>query len=79
MTPREQFQAILGEVAFDHMVGEREILGTGKTKEVSRARQAFYLRLLEAGRTCSEIARLLNRDHTTVLYGIRRAREGWAR
>lgn len=53
-----------------------ELRGRRRTKYVSRARQLLYWALYEAtDASLPQIGRYLNRDHTTVLHGIRRAKE----
>lgn len=52
----------------------RALLGRGRQKSIARARLALYAGLYRACETSyPEIGRLLKRDHTTVLYGVREA------
>lgn len=57
-------------------VPRREVAGRCRVKSVGRARQAVYAALYQALDTSStEIGWRLNRDHSTVLYGIEQATE----
>lgn len=51
-----------------------QLTGNTRTHEVAHLRQDFMLEAHEAGFTISSIGRFLHRDHTTVLYGIERAK-----
>lgn len=56
-------------------VPAREILGRCRIPAVTRARQALYAALYDACETSyPELAWRLQRDHTTLLYGVRKAR-----
>lgn len=53
-----------------------ELTGPGRDYRRAHARQAVMLAMHETGRyTLPEIGRALHRDHTTVMHGIKRARE----
>lgn len=55
-------------------VSERDILGPDRTAHFVRARQACFLVAHETvGLSMPVIGRLMNRDHTTVSFGVRRA------
>lgn len=59
-------------------VPAREVLSRLRVPSVARARMALYAALYDACETSyPELAWRLHRDHTTLLHGIRRARE-WA-
>ena len=61
-------------VAERHDVGIQDILSATKERvEVSRARHDLMSCLWGSGLAFAEIGRLLGRDHTTVMYGVRRA------
>ena len=53
-------------VSFDELVSER------KTKALMPARFAVYTILNKRGISASRIGRIMNRDHSTVLYGIKK-------
>ena len=57
-------------------VPQREILSYIRIPSVTRARQAMYAAIYDACETSyPEMARRLGRDHTTLVYGVKRARE----
>jgi chromosomal replication initiation ATPase DnaA len=49
--------------------------GPERHRPIAWARQDFMLSAERAGYSLSEIGRFLNRDHTTVLHGIRAAKK----
>ncbi len=53
----------------------KDLIGRGQTRALARARQLamHLLREIRPGVTLHAIGHLLDRDHTTVLYGCRRA------
>jgi len=63
-------------------VSREALLGRSRVQHIARARQvAMFLLREEAGLSSPEVGRLLNRDHSTVLYGsgqITRLPLGWA-
>ena len=55
-------------------VPPRAIISRRRLPTIARARQALYAALYRACETSyPQLGRLLNRDHTTVLYGVREA------
>lgn len=52
-----------------------QVYGPARFRPISRARQAVYLAATEQGWGVSHIGRILNRDHSTVTYGVGNARE----
>ena len=57
-------------------VSPEEIMGKGKTKTVTTARQvSTYLIRKLTGLTLDEIGKVLNRDHSTILYSINKVEE----
>jgi chromosomal replication initiation ATPase DnaA len=56
-------------------VPQCEILGRNRIPSVARARQAMYAALYDGCQTSyTEMAWRLNRDHSTLIYGVKRAR-----
>jgi chromosomal replication initiation ATPase DnaA len=56
-------------------VPTREILGRLRIPSVARARQAMYAAIYDACETSyKEMAWRLDRDHSTLVYGVKRAR-----
>lgn len=74
---RVTMSAILDEVAAKHRVPPAAIRGPRRYHQFVLARQeAMYRCREEAGKSFPQIAAFLGRkDHTTVLYGVRRHRE----
>lgn len=56
-------------------ISRSALLGRGSSRMQSRPRWAVALVLKEDGYGAAEIARQLHRDHTTILYGFKRAEE----
>lgn len=61
-----------------------QITGGRKSSEIAKVRQCVMYATQRAGLSLPQIGRALNRDHTTVLHGVRKVRrargagEGWA-
>lgn len=61
-------------------VPRREIISRCRLYSVTRARLALYAALYRACETSyPELSRYLQRDHTTILYGVRKAEGQMAR
>ena len=60
----------LNEVAAEYRIPSAYILSRAKPDHVAVARFALYARLKDLGRSTVRIGQLLNRDHSTVSYGI---------
>ena len=69
---RKTVRAIAEQVAMDLGLSLDEILGPTRRQPITRARQLIMYRAHQAGHSLSHIGRCLNRDHTSVLWGIRR-------
>lgn len=63
---------VIAEVAREHEVTPEQVMGRSVHRHVVRARWAAMARLREAGLSYPRIGRILGRDHSTVMYGIRR-------
>lgn len=55
-------------------ISHQEIMGGGRNREAVWIRWAVSLVAREHGRTLHQIADCLDRDHTTILHGLRQAR-----
>lgn len=69
---------VLGEVSQAYGIGEEDLVGESRRKAIAHARQEAMWRLRHRlaldGRprhSLLEIGRVFNRDHTTVLHGLR--------
>jgi chromosomal replication initiation ATPase DnaA len=60
-------------VAARHGVSVEDILGRARTKLISEARHDLMACLWGSGLAFAEIGRMLDRDHTTIISGVRRA------
>lgn len=66
----------LVKIAKAHRVSIDEVLGPSRQSFVVRARHACMVHLSEReGFSSTTIGHLLGRDHSTVLYALKRARE----
>lgn len=71
MTPREESLKIIKETANKYNLTSEQLIGHSRFKQLILARhEAFYL-LQRKGLSTPQIGRLMNRDHSTVIYGIR--------
>jgi chromosomal replication initiator protein len=74
LSRREQRMATIARVAARHGVTVREVLGSARSGLIVEARHAAMVEVrLEFGDSAAAIGRLFNRDHTTVLYALRKA------
>ena len=73
MTVLPRIHDVIRATAEHFRISPRSLTATGRGREISRARQiAMAVSHDLAGRSLTEIGRMLgNRDHTTVLHGVR--------
>lgn len=70
--PKMQVARIKSDVAQKHGVSVEDIDGPRRTAKIARARQeAMWLAYRGTRITLTPLGRLFNRDHTSVLWGIR--------
>jgi chromosomal replication initiation ATPase DnaA len=53
-------------------VSAEDILGRKRTPSVMRARHRMYAELWMEGLSIAEVARLLDREHATIIHGLRK-------
>ena len=71
-----RWQRMLHGVAKQHGVKAEEILSPSRRREVIKARhEVCYRRRIELCFSYSKIAKLMKRDHTSVLHGVYKTRE----
>jgi len=58
---------IIREVMREHMLCADDFFGTLRHRHLVKARRTAALRLRDAGYSCTQVARMLKRNHTTVL------------
>jgi chromosomal replication initiation ATPase DnaA len=63
---------ILQEVSKATHISIKELLGDSRLKKTVRARWEIYRRAKNAGYSLAEIGRRMNKDHTTVMHGLKR-------
>lgn len=73
--PRPLMREIAAQVCAEHGLTLRFLIGSSRQRRVAWPRQDAFRMCYEAGHTMEEIGRFFDRDHTTVLYGIRCARK----
>lgn len=82
MTPAEQTEAIIAEIAALHGIEPRAITGRRRTPRIVLARQHAYaeVKARRAHLSLPAVGRAFGRDHSTILGGIRahEARMAWA-
>jgi chromosomal replication initiation ATPase DnaA len=74
-TRAEVVQIVLNEIADRHGVQKQLLTSDLRNEHLVRARQEAYSELYSLGFSSSHIGRILNRDHSTVLHGIKRHTE----
>lgn len=77
MTPRDAVKWIIGVVAMETRIPVDVILSPRRTKPVVEAR---YMAIRAVHRACphystTQLGRIFNRDHTTILYALDRCRD----
>ncbi|WP_167882923.1 helix-turn-helix domain-containing protein [Leptospira langatensis] len=70
-----QVSKIIGDAAHNHGLSIIDLLKKGRYPEVVVARREAFLALLEIKLSKSQIGRIFNMEHTSVLYSIRRSKE----
>lgn len=75
MTPRERTLEAVREVGARYGIALDVLLSDRRDRPTAWARFHCYAHLYERGMTASEIGRIFNRDHSTILHGIKRAEE----
>lgn len=77
---RPSLNAIAQAIAAEYCLPLSTVLGRSRYAHVAAARQALYCALRDHGLSLPAIGRFMQRDHTTILYGIeahrRRAKTG---
>jgi|TARA_R110002020_G_scaffold233439_1_gene445218 chromosomal replication initiation ATPase DnaA len=69
-------QNIINEVCQEYNVEKKFILGPTRPSHYTIPRQEAYRRIYETGQfTLPQIGRIFKRHHTTILHGIRRAKQ----
>lgn len=70
MTPREKNHAMIDTIARDNGFTLADIIGPRKHKKLSAVRHLCVLMLREKGYSTTEIGRIMNRDHSTIVHAL---------
>lgn len=73
--PLQKMDLITAQVAGRAGLSIKALRSPRRTREIAHARQRAYLILHDAGYSFPQIGRYFNRDHTTVMFGVKRERE----
>jgi chromosomal replication initiator protein len=72
---RPSLNAVAQAIAAEYGLPMATVLGRSRYAHVAHARQALYAALRAQGLSLPAIGRFMQRDHTTILYGIQAHRE----
>lgn len=72
--PKAKARAIILEVAKASGLKIKTLMGPSRARRATWPRQVAYEALNRAGYSTAEIGRMMGRDHTTVMHGIKAAR-----
>lgn len=76
ITPHGRIALVVGRIAAEYGVTPADIMGDERTRNLSWARHAaFYEVKVATGANLPRLARIFNRDHSTIIHGIRRHKE----
>ena len=68
--------AIIDDVAETHGLTQAEILGRNRQAHIVRARHECFGIANGAGISFADIGRSMNRDHTAIMYGVKKWNSG---
>ena len=63
----------VAQIAREHGMTAADLIGPSRLRRVCIVGWRAMKALRDKGRSLSSIGRILNRDHTTILHGLRRA------
>lgn len=67
---RRSWDVVATDIARDHGFSFEQVIGNGRAYALVRARQHVMYALSKRGNSSAWIGRQLDRDHSTVLWGI---------
>jgi chromosomal replication initiation ATPase DnaA len=70
MTPRQKIHARMDAIASEHGYTVADILGRSRLKRLVAVRRLCVLMLKDDGFSTTEIGRLMNRCHTTIVHAL---------
>jgi chromosomal replication initiator protein len=74
MTPRERNLVDIDAIAQEHKFTLEDILGKRKFKPLVKIRRKCVVMLREKGYSTTEIGRIMNRDHSTIVTSLQKSR-----
>jgi chromosomal replication initiator protein len=74
MTPREQNLADIEVIAKEHRFTLEDILGKSRFVPLVKVRRKCVVMLREKGYSTTEIGRIMNRDHSTIVNSLQKSR-----
>ena len=66
-----KMKAIVAKVLVEHGLGWSEVFNTSRKQRICDVRFEIWVGMREAGYSLAQIGRLFDKDHTTILSGIR--------
>ena len=70
MTPKEKNLAEIGEIAYKYGYTAEDILGKSRYKRLVMVRRECVGMLRAKGYSTTEIGRIMNRDHSTIVVSL---------
>ena len=70
MTPRERTHAEIDAIAQEHGYTVEDILGPSRLKRLVAVRRLCILMIRDRGFSTTEIGRIMNRDHSTIVHAL---------
>lgn len=70
MTPREKNLEAINAIAQKYCYTVEDMLGRSRFKRVVAVRRLCILMLREKGYSTTEIGRIMNRDHSTIVHAL---------
>ena len=72
MTPRQKNLNDIEEIANEYDYTTQDILGKCKTRHLVMVRRKCVVMLREKGYSTTEIGRIMQRDHSTIVHALQR-------
>lgn len=70
LTPREKNLAEIGEIAYKYGFTVEDMIGTRRFKKMVAVRRECIGMLRAKGYSTTEIGRIMNRDHSTIVVSL---------